>query len=422
MTRSGSSAGHISALRRGVDPDAPLDDLASFGAAVGDARVVGLGEAIHAIAEFYELKHRLFRYLVEAHGFRVFAMESGFVEGLVVDAWVRGDGSASLDHVLRTGFTYNMGCCEEFAAQLEWMRSWNAQHPNDPVRYLGTDLPAWLGSMAPAVDHAVAFLDQHGPRRRDDITSTLRRLVPAVSGRWASDALAGFRALTASDRNALTAALDDLVLELSMHLPSYDDIDAGRVAVRCAELAVEFDRSLRIAATEPPESPLVGAPRDLAMAQTVLWAVTAGAKVVFGAHNGHLQCVPMIAGLGWPAGAYLRAHLGAQYLCVGTAFGGAADAAGATADDETIARLTGGTAVGYGPAPANSVDALVTGDSPVAMVDLRRLTPDERTHVPRAVRVQGAVVPTDPFAAHDVIIGVTGVTPMTARAIDRADA
>jgi len=102
-------AAHVTSLSYGIDPAAPYDDLADFGAAVADASVVGLGEAIHGIAEFYVLKHRLFSYLVEKHGFRVFALESGFVEGLVVDAWLRGASELSLDDILRTGFTYNMG-------------------------------------------------------------------------------------------------------------------------------------------------------------------------------------------------------------------------------------------------------------------------------------------------------------------------
>jgi len=416
-------AAHVTSLSYGIDPAAPYDDLADFGAAVADASVVGLGEAIHGIAEFYVLKHRLFSYLVEKHGFRVFALESGFVEGLVVDAWLRGASELSLDDILRTGFTYNMGCCEEFAAQLEWMRSWNVLHPNDPLRFLGTDLPAWLGSMAPAVDRALAFLSQHGPRRRDDVVSTLGRLVPQVSGRWSGDAVAGYSSLADADRTALTAALDELVLELSMHLPSYDDVEAGRIAVRCAQIALEFDRWLRVASTESPESPLVGAPRDLAMAQTVLCAVMGGDRVVFGAHNGHLQCVPMLDGLGWPAGAYLRAQLGAGYVAVGTAYGAAADPQrhGASADDEVIARVTGGTATGYGPAPAGTLDALLAGAGEVAMVDLRRLSPDERRQLPQAIRMQGAAVPVNPAAAFDVVVGVATVSPMTQRAIDRAD-
>ncbi|MGH2887976.1 MAG: erythromycin esterase family protein, partial [Solirubrobacteraceae bacterium] len=64
-----------------LDPDAPLDDLDWLGEAVGDARVVAIGESAHYSREFLLLRHRLLRYLVERHGFGAYALESGFPEG-----------------------------------------------------------------------------------------------------------------------------------------------------------------------------------------------------------------------------------------------------------------------------------------------------------------------------------------------------
>ncbi|MFF1295767.1 MULTISPECIES: hypothetical protein [unclassified Streptomyces] len=42
---------------------------------IGDARVVGLGEATHSSHDFFALKDRVFRHLVEEKGFRTFALE-----------------------------------------------------------------------------------------------------------------------------------------------------------------------------------------------------------------------------------------------------------------------------------------------------------------------------------------------------------
>ncbi|MBV8932074.1 MAG: erythromycin esterase family protein, partial [Kutzneria sp.] len=66
---------------RTLDPAAPLDDLAWLDEAVGDARVVAIGESAHYNHESYLLRHRLLRYLVERHGFTAYATESGFTEG-----------------------------------------------------------------------------------------------------------------------------------------------------------------------------------------------------------------------------------------------------------------------------------------------------------------------------------------------------
>jgi len=47
-------------------------DLAPLAAAIGDARIVGLGEATHGTREFFQLKHRLLEWLVSERGFDVF--------------------------------------------------------------------------------------------------------------------------------------------------------------------------------------------------------------------------------------------------------------------------------------------------------------------------------------------------------------
>ena len=63
-------AGH--AIRTdSLDPRAPLEDLEPLGELVGDARVVGIGESAHYVREFYLLRHRLLRFLVQRRGFTV---------------------------------------------------------------------------------------------------------------------------------------------------------------------------------------------------------------------------------------------------------------------------------------------------------------------------------------------------------------
>jgi erythromycin esterase len=115
----------------------PLDWL---DAAVDGARVVAIGESAHFNAESYRLRHLVLRHLVERHGFTAYAMESGFVEGRRVDAWLDSPaGDADLGAVLARGTTSLMGMFTEQRRLLEWMREAGARGTR--VRFYGVDTP-----------------------------------------------------------------------------------------------------------------------------------------------------------------------------------------------------------------------------------------------------------------------------------------
>src|SRR5688500_7629555 len=90
----------------GYAPAIPTtDDLAPFGALVGDASVVGLGESWHSSGGFYLMKHRLFRYLVEENGFRAFAIESNWEAVERTNAYVqtcagRAEDAIGAEHIV----------------------------------------------------------------------------------------------------------------------------------------------------------------------------------------------------------------------------------------------------------------------------------------------------------------------------------
>jgi erythromycin esterase len=96
-----------------LDPAGLPDDLEWLDQAIGDARVVAIGESAHYNRGFYRLRHRLLRYLVERHGFSAYAMESGFTEGWLTDNWARGGEDNrhpdQLSQALANGLTSLMG-------------------------------------------------------------------------------------------------------------------------------------------------------------------------------------------------------------------------------------------------------------------------------------------------------------------------
>ncbi|EST38542.1 hypothetical protein N566_06840 [Streptomycetaceae bacterium MP113-05] len=107
---------------RTTDPYGDLDDLRPFGRIVGNAQVVGMGEATHSSHEFFTMKHRVMRYLVENKGFRTFALEASWSSGLRLDEYLL-TGEGDLRKIMR----------EEFQGAYAW---WNTEEylvSRDPV-------------------------------------------------------------------------------------------------------------------------------------------------------------------------------------------------------------------------------------------------------------------------------------------------
>jgi erythromycin esterase len=72
--------GHTSAVRSFDPGDTDFRDLEPFGRAIGDARIVLLGEQTHGEGNVFSLRTRLVKYLHEAKGFDVLAFESGMFD------------------------------------------------------------------------------------------------------------------------------------------------------------------------------------------------------------------------------------------------------------------------------------------------------------------------------------------------------
>jgi erythromycin esterase-like protein len=138
---------------RTATPDGNLDDLQPLGDAIGDARIVGLGEATHGTSEFFSLKDRILRYLVERKGFTVFAMEIPRQDGLSIDDYVAG-GKGNVRDLLAN--TFPVWDNQEVADLIEWMRSYNAAAGSRPkLHFVGIDAqgdPARDRSMAENVE------------------------------------------------------------------------------------------------------------------------------------------------------------------------------------------------------------------------------------------------------------------------------
>jgi erythromycin esterase len=347
-------------------PFLPPDTLEPLAELVRDAKVVAVGESAHHVREYYEVRHQLTRFLVERCGFSVFAMESGFSEGLAVDAWVRG-GPGDLDDLAERHITYRMGQCAEMREHLLWMRSAR-------VRFSGIDVPGSATSPLPGLHNLRAL------PHVDEITA----LVETYAKEPGLSAYAAYAAMPQPDRDRITALLADLTVRL-------DTGAADRTARRELRLVVLLDQLLRgnVAA------------RDLGMAETVLELVEAGAKVVVGAANGHIQRTPMaLPGVTVPTmGTHLTRRLGDAYVPI--ALTAVAGVTPARRRDPSAPGGVAVTAVGL-PAPRqDSVEAAGAG-----MVRLRGAGGGATV-----IRVLDGWQETDVAAAYDAVLTLPEISP-----------
>lgn len=123
-----------------ADPDAGTSDLEAIGRRIGDADVIGLGEASHGTREFSRFKHRLFRYLVTERGVRMLGLEANFAATLAINEYVlRGTGTA--ETALTQDCIHRPFGTESVLELVEWIRDYNeGRPPVEKVRVHGVDV------------------------------------------------------------------------------------------------------------------------------------------------------------------------------------------------------------------------------------------------------------------------------------------
>lgn len=364
------------------DPSDPLDDLAPLEASLAGARVVAIGESAHWIDEYTQLRHRLLRLLQSRRERVVFALESGFSEGLAVDAWIAG-GPGDVNDVAAGGLTYRMGQSARMRDQLTWMRSAG-------VRYAGLDLPGSAASPLPTLEHlrGLPFADELTAR-----TSTF-------AGEHALETYTAYAALARTDRDTLTALWADLAAWADTQVPGVDPVRRHEI-----RLGVLFDQMLRGHAAR---SVLAATARDRAMAETVFQLLEQypDATIVLGAANGHLQRTPVsFPGTQVsPAGHHLASQLGPGYLAVAlTALAGRTPTRRADPDAPGGVAVT---AAELAPPRADSVEAYLPDR--LGVLDLRGAR--DLAGGPTAIRVQDTYLEGPVAEAYDFVIGLPSIS------------
>lgn len=136
-------------------------DLSPLLNRIGDARLVLLGEASHGSREFYQMRQRITRELIEHAGFRFVAVEADWPDAALVDAYVRR--SADTNEPVRSGFRRFpqwMWRNTDVLEFVDWLRVHNDRDPIHAVGFHGLD----LYSLHESIQQVLSYLDDVDPK------------------------------------------------------------------------------------------------------------------------------------------------------------------------------------------------------------------------------------------------------------------
>src|SRR5690242_10074027 len=166
-----TSAPSLPALNIDSKPAAMPLDAAAF--PTGKQQVLALGESSHGNEAVLRARNRLVLQLVNQGRISWVALETGFAESRLLDAFVRGGAGEAAD-IAKRGFTSGFGTFEANVELLRELRAANANRAEqDKVGVVGIDLS--LGGpidSAPTMAPVLCALDGVGdPARRATLTA-----------------------------------------------------------------------------------------------------------------------------------------------------------------------------------------------------------------------------------------------------------
>ena len=294
-------------------PDAgnSFAELQALKRLIGNARLVGLGEATHGTSEFFRMKHRLVEFLATEMGFTIFSIEANLPEAYRVNDFIltgRGD-----PRELLRGMYFWTWNTQEVLDMILWMREFN-RSGRGLIQFTGFDMQT--GTVAAAIVRAFVAGADPGYLLQLDAAYALVREAANLRPANAQD-LARFRpqyeAATAAARQ-VWQYLESNRAKYVAKLPARGRSLGVSLRGRDIDWAIENGKIVEQATFVSLGGTFY---RDQAMAGHVEWILSQappGAKMVLWAHNGHVAKEPR-----W-MGSYLAQRFGADYVVLGFAF------------------------------------------------------------------------------------------------------
>jgi erythromycin esterase len=271
--------------------------------------VIGLGEATHGTKEFFELKSKLFKYLVEKHDVKLFGIEANFAACYDINKYVlTGEGKAK-EALSKNG--YWVWQSQEVLDLIEWMKDYNiGKTSNQKVQFYGYDMQdatscvVWLDNYLSK--NSPRFNKNLLPEKIEENKTALKELDDN-----------GLDEMQKTNLNKLKK-LEEFVLSQRTELFKKDSTDYKFVKQTIAVLRQKLNYF------REQDFNTAYSYRDSSMTQNIKWIRESNnnGKIMLWAHNGHI-------GKGtfsddFKSGNWMGTHLnnlyGAKYYNIGFSF------------------------------------------------------------------------------------------------------
>ncbi len=249
---------------------------------IGDARVVLIGEASHGTSEFYRMRARITRALIERKGFNFIGLEGDWPDVMHINHYVHHHDAPQSEWTAFTRFPTWMWRNEEVRDFVQWLHGHNDTLPDSQkVSIYGLDLYSLFSSAAAVID----YLKGVDPDLAEIAKQRYGCLTP-----WEADPAAyGHAALT----GAYKSCEDDVVAMLTTMLKAQRENarlegEPYMDAVQNARVVADAERYYRIMYYGSRASWNL---RDSHMFDTLKAMMTyhgEGSKAVIWAHNSHI--------------------------------------------------------------------------------------------------------------------------------------
>jgi protein-L-isoaspartate(D-aspartate) O-methyltransferase len=207
---------------------------------IGDARVVLIGEASHGTSEFYLMRDRISRALIEKKGFNFVAIEGDWPDAARIDHYVRHREYRPSEWTAFSRFPVWMWRNNEVLAFVDWLRNHNiSRKAASRVAFHGLD----LYSLYDSIRFVLEYLDAVDPKSAKVARERYGCLTP-----WQSDpATYGHAALTGKYPTC-EADVAHALTDLLQNRQAYAAHDGERFldAMQNARLVANAERYYRI--------------------------------------------------------------------------------------------------------------------------------------------------------------------------------